>query len=118
MAIAEALVEGGHAELSDETGIITESGSAVLSKLNIDVKVLTAPTAKPATKVFCSPCLDWSERRPHLAGKIGAAICAKVSRTTGSSVSKAAAPSPLRQRDDSCFATRLVYRISDDHTGS
>jgi DNA-binding transcriptional ArsR family regulator len=77
VAIADALVEGGHAELSDETGIITESGSTVLSKLGIDVKALAAPTAKLTTKVFCRPCLDWSERRPHLAGKIGAAICAK-----------------------------------------
>jgi len=22
------------------------------------------------------PCLDWSERRPHLAGAVGAALCA------------------------------------------
>jgi len=77
VAIAEALVEGGHAELSDKTGIITESGSAVLSKLGIDFKALTAPTAKSETEIFCRPCLDWGERRPYLAGKIGAAICAK-----------------------------------------
>ena len=25
---------------------------------------------------MCRPCLDWSERRPHVAGKLGAAICA------------------------------------------
>jgi hypothetical protein len=24
---------------------------------------------------LCRPCLDWSERRPHLAGAVGAAIC-------------------------------------------
>jgi hypothetical protein len=27
-------------------------------------------------RVLCRPCLDWSERRPHLAGMVGAAICA------------------------------------------
>jgi hypothetical protein len=27
-------------------------------------------------RVFCRPCLDWSERRPHLAGAIGAALAA------------------------------------------
>jgi len=27
---------------------------------------------------FCRPCLDWSERRPHLAGSIGAAILDQV----------------------------------------
>jgi hypothetical protein len=25
---------------------------------------------------MCRPCLDWSERRPHLAGALGAALCA------------------------------------------
>jgi hypothetical protein len=25
--------------------------------------------------VFCRPCLDWSERRPHVAGAVGAALC-------------------------------------------
>ena len=25
-------------------------------------------------RVFCRPCLDWSERRPHIAGRLGAAL--------------------------------------------
>jgi hypothetical protein len=25
-------------------------------------------------RAFCRPCLDWSERRPHLAGALGAAL--------------------------------------------
>jgi hypothetical protein len=25
--------------------------------------------------VFCRPCLDWSERRLHVAGLVGAEIC-------------------------------------------
>jgi hypothetical protein len=25
--------------------------------------------------LLCRPCLDWSERRPHLAGVIGASLC-------------------------------------------
>ena len=28
----------------------------------------------PGKRVFCRPCLDWSERRPHIAGRLGAAI--------------------------------------------
>jgi hypothetical protein len=27
--------------------------------------------------VFCRTCLDWSERRPHFAGRLGAALCAR-----------------------------------------
>jgi hypothetical protein len=26
--------------------------------------------------VFCKPCLDWTERRYHVAGAVGAAFCA------------------------------------------
>ena len=26
---------------------------------------------------FCRPCLDWSERRPHLAGALGAALAVR-----------------------------------------
>jgi len=31
----------------------------------------------PATgqRIFCRPCLDWSERRYHIAGHVGAEIC-------------------------------------------
>ncbi|HKH34485.1 MAG TPA: hypothetical protein VKA80_10050 [Beijerinckiaceae bacterium] len=26
--------------------------------------------------MFCKPCLDWTERRYHMAGAVGAAFCA------------------------------------------
>ena len=54
MAIAEALVECGHAELSDETGIITKNGSAELSKLCIDVKART-PHRQTRDESFITP---------------------------------------------------------------
>ena len=28
-------------------------------------------------RVYCRPCLDWSERRPHLAGRLGATLSAR-----------------------------------------
>ena len=28
-------------------------------------------------RVLCRPCLDWSERRTHLAGSLGAALLAR-----------------------------------------
>ena len=74
VAIAPALVEGGHAKLSDENGLIMESLSAVISQLSIDIKVRAA---KPMAKVFCAACLDWSESHPHLARKINGDLCAK-----------------------------------------
>ena len=26
-------------------------------------------------RIFCKPCLDWTERRHHLGGVLGAALC-------------------------------------------
>ena len=75
--LVSGLERGRHRYHRLASPTVTERGSVILSKLGIGVKVLTAPTAKPATKVFCSPCLDWSERRPHLARKIRGTICAK-----------------------------------------
>ena len=75
VAVADALVAGGHAELMGDGGLVTESGIALLGRIGIDIAALTARAKRPA-RVLCRPCLDWSERRPHLAGAVGAAICA------------------------------------------
>lgn len=74
VAIADALIDGGFAEISEEAGVVTERGAALLADIGIDVEALSMERRR-STKVFCRPCLDWSERRPHLAGIIGAAIC-------------------------------------------
>jgi DNA-binding transcriptional ArsR family regulator len=69
VALTDSLVARGHVELSIDAGVVTKSGLAFLERLGIDV-------APPGGKrVFCRPCLDWSERRQHLGGFVGAAIC-------------------------------------------
>jgi DNA-binding transcriptional ArsR family regulator len=75
VALADAMVEGGYAELSSDGGVITDAGAALLGRVGIDVAALSARRGKRAARVLCRPCLDWSERRPHLAGAVGAAIC-------------------------------------------
>jgi DNA-binding transcriptional ArsR family regulator len=75
VAIADALVTGGHVELTHDAGLVTDSGIALFTQLGIDAASLTA--GRGNTRVLCRPCLDWSERRPHLAGAIGAALCAR-----------------------------------------
>ncbi len=68
VALADALVEAGQVELTADGGLVTEKGAALLDSLGI------APA--PGRRLLCRPCLDWSERRPHLAGRLGAALCA------------------------------------------
>lgn len=68
VAIADALVRREHVRLGEDGGSVTPSGAALLRGLGIDM-------AEPARgRVFCRPCLDWTERRPHLAGVLGARL--------------------------------------------
>jgi DNA-binding transcriptional ArsR family regulator len=75
VALADALVAGGYAELANDAGLVTESGLTFLGRIGIDVDALTARRGKRPARVLCRPCLDWSERRAHLAGAVGAALC-------------------------------------------
>ncbi len=69
VGIADSMCAHGHLVLADEGGDLTPSGDAVLTKLGIDLG-----RARAGKRVFCRPCLDWTERRPHLGGAIGAAL--------------------------------------------
>jgi DNA-binding transcriptional ArsR family regulator len=75
VALADALIAHGHVELTSDAGILTESGMAFLDEVGIDIEPMLARRTKRSGRVLCRPCLDWSERRPHLAGIVGAAIC-------------------------------------------
>jgi DNA-binding transcriptional ArsR family regulator len=75
VALADALIAHGHVELTSDAGILTETGMAFLSGVGIDIEPMLARRTKRSGRVLCRPCLDWSERRPHLAGVVGAAIC-------------------------------------------
>jgi len=48
---------------------VTRVGAGELSRLNIDTDVL-----RTLRRRFAFGCLDWSERRPHLGGAVGAAL--------------------------------------------
>jgi DNA-binding transcriptional ArsR family regulator len=67
VAITDALVAMGHIVLTDDGGEVTSSGERFLSAFGADLKSKTR-------RIFCQPCLDWSERRYHLKGLVGARI--------------------------------------------
>jgi DNA-binding transcriptional ArsR family regulator len=50
---------------------LTDAGRAELAALGVDVAQPVAPTA---ARRFAYPCVDWSERRDHLAGTLAAAL--------------------------------------------
>ena len=76
VALADALIAKGHIELTTEAGILTEPGITFLGDIGIDLAPMLTRRTKRSGRVLCRPCLDWSERRSHLAGSLGAAICA------------------------------------------
>ena len=73
MALADSLCAQGHLVIADAgegAAAVTESGGRFLaSAFGIDLGL--AAGKRP----LCRTCLDWSERRPHLAGRLGAALC-------------------------------------------
>jgi DNA-binding transcriptional ArsR family regulator len=69
VGIADAMLARGQIELDQDGGTVTEAGHDFLNSFGVTF----APTT-PTGRLFCRPCLDWSERRPHLAGVIGVAL--------------------------------------------
>jgi DNA-binding transcriptional ArsR family regulator len=69
VAVTDAMVERRYVVLDDDAGRVTAAGSDFLAGLGVD---LSGPAR--GRRPFCRPCLDWSERRPHLAGRLGAAL--------------------------------------------
>lgn len=69
--LADRLVECAHIELSPEGGRLTRAGATFLTGLGVDLK----SDHRQREGSFCRPCLDWSERRTHVAGVVGTALC-------------------------------------------
>jgi DNA-binding transcriptional ArsR family regulator len=69
VALADALTERGHVALGPDGGEVTQAGQRFLADFGA--------SPAPGRRVFCRPCLDWSERRPHLAGRLGAALASR-----------------------------------------
>ena len=69
VAIADTMLARGELELGGDAGVLTKAGQGLLLDLGVSVVEKTSPH-----RVFCKPCLDWSERRPHIGGALGVAI--------------------------------------------
>jgi DNA-binding transcriptional ArsR family regulator len=69
-----ALVDGGLIEADgDEAFEVTAKGEEQLGALGLDVAAL-----RRSRRRFAWRCLDWTERRPHLNGALGAALTARM----------------------------------------
>jgi DNA-binding transcriptional ArsR family regulator len=73
VALLEAMVADGRIEDRDGALAVTGAGEAFARDFGIDLAAL-----RGARRPMCKACLDWSVRRSHLAGGLGAALLARI----------------------------------------
>jgi DNA-binding transcriptional ArsR family regulator len=70
IAVTDSLTQHGHLEPRGQRDwTLTPSGELFCERLGVDVA-----SARRTGRHFARQCLDWSERRPHISGALGAAI--------------------------------------------
>jgi DNA-binding transcriptional ArsR family regulator len=84
VAVCDMLRRRHHVVLVDGGGEVTPTGERLLARLGVDLG-----KARRAKRHYCRGCVDWTERRHHISGAIGAALA------------------------DAFLARRLVARIPD-----
>src|SRR5262249_60252554 len=84
VAVCDMLLRRQYVVLVDGGGEVTPDGERFLAGLGVDLV-----KARGAKRHYCRGCIDWTERRHHISGDMGAALAQPV------------------------LARRLVDRISD-----
>lgn len=72
VALKEALHANGMVDLDREGGELTQSGRQFLSDFGVSFE------GYRATRPLFRLCLDWTERRQHVAGTLGAALLKRI----------------------------------------
>ncbi len=76
VGLADGLLAAGHLAFEDQAFRATPSGRVFLCAFGVDMAAL-----ERQRRPLCRACLDWSERRPHLGGALGAALLARLIET-------------------------------------
>jgi DNA-binding transcriptional ArsR family regulator len=69
VAMLDSLTHRGMIVGSGETLVLSAAGEAFMTALGLDLPALSS-----LRRPLCKGCLDWSVRRSHLAGALGAAL--------------------------------------------
>jgi DNA-binding transcriptional ArsR family regulator len=69
----ESLLAGGVFGRTADGVKLTDAGAHWFAELGIDTAALAGQR-----RTLCRPCMDWSERRQHLAGALGCALLSRV----------------------------------------
>src|ERR671934_1417068 len=69
VAVCDMLRRRHHVVLVDGGGEVTPTGERLLARLGVDLG-----KARRAKRHYCRGCIDWTERRHHISGAVGAAL--------------------------------------------
>jgi hypothetical protein len=72
VAVYEALIRHRAIAMTENGLRLIALGDEWFARVGVDTN---AAARQP--RIFCRPCMDWSERRYHLAGSLGAAFLAR-----------------------------------------
>ena len=75
VALLDAMLAHGWLVPRARSYAITPRGAHALLRRGVDLVAADA-----AARPFVRPCVDWTERRPHLAGALGAALLDRLTR--------------------------------------
>jgi DNA-binding transcriptional ArsR family regulator len=67
--VFDRLVASGHLHAENDSLVLTDAGRAAFARFGLELALIET-TGRPLVRT----CLDWSERRRHLAGALGAAL--------------------------------------------
>jgi DNA-binding transcriptional ArsR family regulator len=87
VSVTDALVRRRLLTPRNRDYVLTVSGARFLGRLGVDVEA-----TRRERRAFAHQCLDWSERRAHLAGALGAAVARR------------------------CLELRWVQRVAEERT--
>ncbi|WP_082476987.1 winged helix-turn-helix domain-containing protein [Rhizobium sp. Leaf371] len=74
VALTAAFERRGFLHRSEGVGVVSDEGHRFLCDFGIDLAGTDFAGIARSKRPLCRMCLDWSERRPHLAGRLGAAL--------------------------------------------
>jgi DNA-binding transcriptional ArsR family regulator len=69
VSLCDAMLRRDYVVLADGGGELTDAGARFLTGLGVDLA-----QARGAKRRYCRTCIDWTERRPHISGAVGAAL--------------------------------------------
>lgn len=115
LAIAECLLVEHAIEFDGDKGQVMDRAGEVLKRWGLLLKPHLQPSSH--SRPYCRPCMDWSERKMHVAGRLGEMICAHcleqgwLTRKTGSRTLSISAAGAITFRE--LLGLEAWHRVTD-----